>query len=103
MTSSAPTFTWRRFQPDQFVDITDVFERKRELIKIYACQYFGGELERVEVGLTRANALRSALLSGDAEGFMSFVQPLQGQVPTIFQRLPQSKRATRLPFQGVRP
>ena len=50
------------------VDITDVAEQKRELIKLYACQYFGGELERVEVGLTRANGLRSALLSGDAEG-----------------------------------
>jgi LmbE family N-acetylglucosaminyl deacetylase len=93
----------KRFQPDQFVDIMDVAERKRELIKLYACQYFGGELERVEVGLTRANGLRSALLSGDAEGFMTFVQPLQGLGPTIFQKLPPSKRATRLPFQGVKP
>ncbi len=92
----------KRFQPDQFVDITDVAERKRELIKLYACQYFGGELERVEVGLTRANGLRSALLAGDAEGFMTFVQPLQGQGPTIFQRLPPSNRAQRIPFQGVR-
>ena len=93
----------KRFQPDQFVDITDVAEQKRELIKLYACQYFGGELERVEVGLTRANGLRSALLSGDAEGFMTFVQPLQGQGPTIFQRLPSSGRATRLPLYGARP
>ena len=36
--------------------------------------------------------LSMSLAGGSAEGFMSFVQPLQGQGKTIFQELPPPKR-----------
>ena len=94
----------KRFVPDQFVDITDVMERKCELIRMYKCQYRNGGIERRKCAIATVNGMHSMLLSsGSAEGFMSFVQPLQGQGKTIFQELPPSKTGARLRFQGARP
>ena len=94
----------KRFVPDQFVDITDVMERKCGLIRMYKCQYRDGGIERRKCAIAKANGMHSMLLSGgSAEGFMSFVQPLQGQGKTIFQELPPSKGRGVLRFQGARP
>ena len=43
------------------------------------------------------------LSGGSAEGFMSFVQPLQGQGKTIFQEMPPPKGRGVLRFQGAKP
>ena len=94
----------KRFVPDQFVDITDVIDRKCELIRMYKCQYRDGAIERRKCAIAQANGMHSMLLAdGFAEGFMSFVQPLQGQGKTIFQELPPPKRNSGLRFQGARP
>ena len=94
----------KRFVPDQFVDITSVLERKCELIRMYKCQYRDGAIERRKRAIAKVNGMHSMLLgSGDAEGFMSFVQPLQGQAKTIFQELPPPKSSGKLRFQGARP
>ena len=94
----------KRFVPDQFVDITSVMERKCELIRMYKCQYRDGGIERRKCAIATVNGMHSMLLtSASAEGFMSFVQPLQGQGKTIFQELPPPKAGARLRFQGARP
>ena len=94
----------KRFVPDQFVDITDVIDRKCELIRMYKCQYRDGGIERRKCAIAQANGMHSMLLAdGFAEGFMSFVQPLQGQGKTIFQELPPPKRNAEMRFQGARP
>ena len=94
----------KRFVPDQFVDITDVLERKCELIRMYKCQYRDGGIERRKCAIAKANGMHSMLLcDGDAEGFMTFVQPLQGQGRSIFQELPPPKRNAGIRFQGARP
>ena len=94
----------KRFVPDQFVDITDVIDRKCELIRMYKCQYRDGGIERRKCAIAKANGMHSMLLAdGYAEGFMSFVQPLQGQCKTIFQELPPTKSCGTLRFQGFSP
>ena len=93
----------KRFVPDQFVDITDVMERKCELIRMYKCQYRDGDIERRKRTIANVNGLHSMLpKNGCAEGFMSFVQPLQGQGKTIFQELPPPKSGGAIRFQGAR-
>ena len=93
----------KRFVPDQFVDITDVMERKCELIRMYRCQYRDGAIERRKCAIANVNGLHSPLCGGAAEGFMTFVQPLQGQGKTIFQELPPPKGRHGLRFQGAKP
>ena len=94
----------KRFVPDQFVDITDVLDKKCELIRMYKCQYRDGAIEKRKCAIAKANGMHSMLLAdGYAEGFMTFVQPLQGQGKTIFQELPPPKRNAGLRFQGARP
>ena len=94
----------KRFVPDQFVDITDVLTKKCELIRMYKCQYRDGGIERRKCAIALANGMHSTLLAGgSAEGFMSFVQPLQGQGRTIFQELPPPGQRGRMRFQGARP
>ena len=41
------------------------------------------------------------LFGGAAEGFVSFVQPTQGQSKTVFQELPAPKRNADIRFQGA--
>ena len=94
----------KRFVPDQFVDITDVLNKKCELIRMYKCQYRDGAIERRKCAIAKVNGMHSMLLAdGYAEGFMSFVQPLQGQDKTIFQEMPPPKGRSGLRFQGARP
>ena len=84
-------------------DITDVMERKCELIRMYKCQYRDGDIERRKRTIAKVNGLHSMLPgNGCAEGFMSFVQPLQGQGRTIFQELPPPKSGGTIRFQGAR-
>ena len=93
----------KRFTPDVFLDITDIAERKREIIRLYKCQYKDGGVERHQLTTNEAWAMQSMLFDGAAEGFMSFVQPMQGQAKTIFQELSAPKLDTRIRFQGARP
>ena len=93
----------KRFVPDQFVDITDVLERKCELIRMYKCQYRDGAIERRKCAIANVNGLHSSLCGGAAEGFMTFVPPLQGQGRSIFQEFPPPKRDATIRFQGARP
>ena len=94
----------KRFVPDQFVDITDVMDKKCELIRMYKCQYRDGAIEKRKCAIAKVNGMHSMLLAdGYAEGFMSFVQPLQGQGKTIFQELPPPKGRGRFRTQGAKP
>jgi hypothetical protein len=71
---------------------------------MYKCQYRDGGIERRKCAIGKVNGMHSMLLSsGSAEGFMSFVQPLQGQDKTIFQEMPSPKRCGALRFQGAKP
>ncbi|MBP5543278.1 MAG: PIG-L family deacetylase [Kiritimatiellae bacterium] len=93
----------KRFVPDQFVDITEVMARKCELIRLYKCQYRDGGIERRNCAAATTNGMHSMLLAdGDAEGFMTFVQPLQGQAKTIFQELPPPTHSPAIRFQGAK-
>ncbi len=98
------TYQSKRFVPDVLVDISSVYDKVWESLRLYACQYRDGGMERRRrasadfYGWHSANYYRAK-----AEGFMSFVQPMQGE-RTIFTDLPHPKpETTRLNFQGARP
>ena len=63
-----------------------------------------GAIEKRKCAIAKVNGMHSMLLAdGYAEGFMSFVQPLQGQGKTIFQEMPPPRRRSDLRFQGAKP
>ncbi len=97
----AEAYQSKRFTPDVFLDISDIAERKREIIRLYKCQYKDGGLERDELTANQTYAMQSMLFGGAAEGFVSFVQPTQGQSKTVFQELPAPKRNADIRFQGA--
>ena len=99
----AEAYQSKRFTPDVFLDISDIAERKREIIRLYKCQYRDGGIERHQLTVNQTCAMQSMLFDGEAEGFASFVQPLQGQARTIFQELPAPLRNADIRFQGARP
>jgi hypothetical protein len=70
---------------------------------MYKCQYRDGEIEKRKCAIAKVNGYHSSLLvDGYAEGFMSFVQPLQGQGKTIFQEFRPPKERGALRFQGAK-
>lgn len=99
----AEAYQSKRFTPDVFLDISDIAERKREIIRLYRCQYKDGGIERDELAANQAWALQSMLFHGEAEGFLSFVPPLQGQAKGVFQELSAPDRNVAVRFQGARP
>ena len=89
------------FVPDRFVDITDVAERKYEILRNYKCQYRDGGIERRKRAGDMVNGMRTAILSlGSAEGFKALYPPLQGE-RDVFSELPRTPRAERK-FQGAK-
>ena len=89
------------FVPDRFVDITDVAERKYEILRNYRCQYRDGGIERRKRAGDMVNGMHTAILSlGSAEGFKALYPPLQGE-RDVFSELPRTPRAERK-FQGAR-
>ena len=90
------------FVPDCFVDITDVAERKYEILRNYKCQYRDGGIERRKRAGDMVNGMRTAILSsGSAEGFKALYPMLQGE-RTVFSELARTPRAERK-FQGAKP
>ena len=65
--------------------------------------YRNGTIEQHKCAIAKVNGMHSMILGGSAEGFMSYVQPLQGQGTTIFQELPPPKGQRGLRFQGAKP
>ena len=65
--------------------------------------YRNGAIEQRKCAIAKVNGMHSMILGGSAEGFMSYVQPLQGQGTTIFQELPPPKGQRGLRFQGAKP
>lgn len=89
------------FVPDLYLDITDVFERKYEILRMYKCQYFNGGIEHRQKACDKVSGMRTAMLSaGYAETFKAMFPPLQGE-KSIFDELPLTSRSKRR-FQGVR-
>ena len=89
------------FVPDHYLDITDVFERKYEILRMYRCQYFDGGIERRQKAFDKVGGMRTAMLStGYAESFKALYPPLQGE-KSIFDELPCTPRSERK-FQGAR-
>ena len=99
----AEAYQSKRFTPDVFLDISDIADRKREIIRLYKCQYKDGGLERDELSANRTWAMQSMLFHGEAEGFLSFVQPMQGARRTVFQELAPPEADAHIRFQGARP
>ena len=99
----AEAYQSKRFTPDVFLDISDIAERKREIIRLYKCQYRDGAIERRQDATEAVYGMQSIALYGSAESFMSFVQPMQGSARTVFQELPAPKLDTSIRFQGARP
>ena len=68
------------FIPDRYLDITDVFERKYEILRMYKCQYRDGGIEHRQKACDKVNGMRTAMLgTGCAESFRSLYPPLQGE------------------------
>lgn len=89
------------FVPDCYLDITDVFERKYEILRMYKCQYRDGGIEHRQKACDKVNGMRTAMLStGCAESFKALYPPLQGE-KSIFSELPRTPRSGRK-FQGAR-
>ena len=89
------------FVPDCYVDITEVRERKTEILRMYKCQYRDGGIERRNIAGDMVSGMRTAILSlGYAEGFKAMFPQLQGE-RSIFSELPRTRLAGRK-FQGAR-
>ena len=99
----AEAYQSKRFTPDVFLDISDIAERKREIIRLYRCQYKDGGIERNQDATEAVYGMQSMALGGSAEGYMSFVQPMQGIGCTVFQELAPPKADVHIRFQGARP
>ena len=92
----------KRFVPDVCVDITDVLERKYEIVRLYKCQYRDGGIEQRHRCADKYNGMHTAMMAfGSAEGFKALYPPLQGET-SIFSELPRSPspRGDRK-FQGA--
>jgi LmbE family N-acetylglucosaminyl deacetylase len=89
------------FVPDRYLDISEVFERKYEILRMYKCQYYDGGIEHRQKACDMVNGMRTAILStGHAESFKALFPPLQGE-KSIFDELPQTSRSKHK-FQGAR-
>jgi LmbE family N-acetylglucosaminyl deacetylase len=88
------------FVPDRYLDITDVFERKYEILRMYKCQYRDGGIEHRQKACDKVGGMRTAMLStGCAESFRSLFPPLQRE-KSIFDELQRTPRSGRK-FQGA--
>ena len=93
----------KRFVPDVYVDITDVLERKYEIVRLYRCQYRDGGIEQRHRCADKYSGMHTAMMAfGHAEGFKALYPPLQGEA-SVFSELPRSPspRGDRK-FQGIR-
>lgn len=89
------------FEPDCFVDISDVAERKYEILRQYKCQYFDGGIESRKRAADLVFGLHTAALArGVAEGFRAMFPRMQGE-HDIFSELRKSPRS-QPKFQGAR-
>jgi len=83
------TYQAKRFVPDVFVDISSVYDKVWQSLRLYECQYRDGGMERRRKAAADMYGCHSAkYYSGKSEVFMSFVQPMQGE-KTIFAELPK--------------
>lgn len=98
------TYQAKRFVPDVFVDFSSVYDKVWETLRLYECQYRDGAMERRRKGAAEFYGWHSAKYDGRgrSEGFMRFVQPMQGE-KTIFADLPKPyPNAAGIGFQGAR-
>ena len=91
------------FVPDCLLDISDVLERKYELIRKYKCQYRDGGIERRHRAADAFNGMHTQMLAfGQAEAFKSLYPRTQGE-RRIFDELdPIPSLLGERKFQGVR-
>ena len=87
--------------PDDLIPCFGTCLLSKDIFEWHVIEFTHGERGMGREGFE--DGMHSMLLAkGNVEGFMSFVQPLQGQGKTIFQELPPPKRNARLRFQGTR-
>ena len=97
------TYQAKRFVPDVFVDISSVYDKVWESLRLYQCQYRDGTMERRRRTSADWYGWHSANYYGArSEGYMSFVQPQQGET-TIFSELPRPTAKKGVNFQGAIP
>ena len=89
--------------PDVFVDISSVYDKVWQSLRLYECQYRDGTMERRRKASADFYGWHSAkYYGGKAEGFMSFVQPMQGE-KTVFSELPKPyPKENGVNFQGAK-
>ena len=94
----------KRFVPDVLVDVSTVYDKIWESLRLYECQYRDGEIEKGRrTALDFYGKHSASYYHAKAEGFKSFVPPMQGE-RTIFSDLPHpNPNAARPNFQGVVP
>lgn len=90
----------KAFEPDCYLDITDVAERKYEILRLYKCQYRDGGMERRKRAADQVAGMHTAMMGGAAEAFKSLFPALQGE-RNIFSELPRSPRGAPK-FQGAK-
>lgn len=96
------TYQSKNFSPDVYVDITSVYDKVLDSIRLYACQYGDGAMERRRRVSADFHGWHSAdYYRAKAEGYKCFVQPMQGE-RTIFADLPRPNPQPGLSFEGAR-
>lgn len=87
------------FEPDVFVDITDVIDRKIELIWMWKCQMpkdrnatYGMPLRKRWNDSVYGMKTAMARMTNYSEAFRAMFPRMAGGKPTIFDRLPRSPR-----------
>ena len=90
----------KAFVHDCYLYITDVAERKYEILRLYKCQYRDGSIERRKCASDQVSGMHTAMLGGAAEAFKSLFPALQGE-RNVFSELPRSPRGAPK-FQGAR-
>lgn len=97
------TYQAKRFVPDVFVDFSSVYDKVWQSLRLYECQYRDGSMERRRKASADFYGWHSAkYYGGKSEGFMSFVQPMQG-AKTVFSELPKPyPKENGVNFQGAK-
>lgn len=97
------TYQAKRFVPDVFVDISSVYDKVWQSLRLYECQYRDGTMERRRKASADFYGWHSAkYYGGKCEVFMSFVQPMQGE-KTVFSELPKPyPKENGVNFQGAK-
>ena len=91
------------FVPDSMLDISEVIERKYELVRKYKCQYRSGGIERRHRAGDAVSGMHTQMLAfGHAEAFKSLYPRMQGERRVFDELDPTPSLLGEPKFQGAR-